>query len=129
MFAESNGVYNTFSKETALSTEKEGIRIDKVIKLPLKDINKIISDNFPKSPTVISLDVEGLDEEILRKLDFSKYQPLLICVETVNFSVKGELMKTKSLIDFLLSKGYFIYADTHINTIFCSRELFNKLID
>ena len=128
MFAESNGVYNTFSKETAISTEKEGLSIHKVIKLPLKDINKVISDNFTKAPTIISLDIEGLDEEILRKLDFSKYQPLLICVETVNFSVKSELVKTSSLIDFLLSKGYFIYADTHINTIFCSRELFNELI-
>jgi len=124
-----DGLYNTFSKETAVSTEKEGMQIKKIIKIALKDINEIISENFEQSPTIISLDVEGMDERILHKLDFEKYQPLLICVETVNFSIKSALIKTESLLDFMKSKGYFIYADTHINTIFCSEKLFGKFFN
>ena len=127
MFEGINGVYNTFSKETAISTEKEGIPIQKIIKLPLKNINEVISEHFTSSPTVLSLDVEGLDENILRTLNFDKHAPLLICVETVNFSVSSALIKTTGLIDFLLSQGYFIYADTHINTIFCHNRLLGKL--
>jgi hypothetical protein len=92
-------------------------------------VNEVIAEHFAGAPTVISLDVEGLDEIILDRLDFEKYQPLLVCVETVNFKVKGELNKRKSILDLMLSKGYFIYADTHVNTIFCSRKALNKLID
>lgn len=128
MFAGNDGIYNTFSKETAISTEKEGIPIQKVVKLPLKDINTVISENFSTAPTIISLDVEGLDEIILRKLDFEKYSPLLICVETVNFSTTSTLIKSNSLLDFLLSKGYFIYADTHVNTILCHQKTFDELL-
>jgi len=128
MFKEEYCGMNTFSKEEALNYEKEGIKIQSVVKLPLKNINEVIAENFSDPPTFISLDVEGLDEIILQKLDFDKYHPLLICVETVNFNVDKELIKKQSILDFLKSKGYFIYADTHVNTIFCSRDLFNKLV-
>ena len=65
---------------------------------------------------------------ILKKLDFDKYQPLLICVETVNYNKDKELTKRKSILDLLASKGYFIYADTHVNTLFCSRKMFDRLV-
>ena len=129
MFATENNGMNTFSKEEAMNYEKEGIKIKKVIKLPLKDINEVIAENFNAPPTVISLDVEGLDEMILNKLDFGKWQPLLICVETVNYNKDRELTKRKSILDLLMSKGYFIYADTHVNTIFCSRKRFKELVE
>ena len=128
MFAETNNQMNTFSKEDAYNFENEGFKIEKVIKVPLKGINELIGEYFPDAPTVISLDVEGLDEIILNKLDFNKYKPLLICVETVAYKEFGEFEKRMNIIDLLISKGYFIYADTHVNTIFCCREVFNKLI-
>ena len=128
MFSEDHWGMNTFSKEEAANYEKEGVPVKKVVKLPLKDINEVISQNFTEAPTVVSLDVEGLDEMILKKLDFDKYQPLLICVETVNYNKDKELTKRKSILDLLASKGYFIYADTHVNTLFCSRKMFDRLV-
>lgn len=128
MFGEKHTALNTFSKEEALNSEKEGVPIQKVVKLPLKDINDVIAEHFTEAPTIISLDVEGLDEAILTRLDLDKYQPLLICVETVSFSMNKEWVKKKSILDLLLSKGYFIYADTNVNTIFCSRKQFDKLV-
>ncbi len=128
MFADDQSGMNTFSEEEAMRYEKEGFPIKQKIKMPLKDINEVLAENFSKPPTIISLDVEGLDEIILEKLDFEKYPPLLICVETVIFNKNKEFVKRNSIIELLASKGYFIYADTHVNTIFCSRKLFDKLI-
>lgn len=125
MFSNQHGVHNTFSKENAENTAREGYPIEKVVKLELKDINDVISENFKEAPTVISLDVEGLDEVILKKLNFEQHQPLIVCVETVDFSINKELTKLNSIIDYMASKNYFIYADTHLNTIFCSRKLFD----
>jgi len=108
--------------------QEQGIKIKSVSKLPLQNINKVIADNFSESPTLVSIDVEGLDEMILHELDFQKYQPLFICVETVIFNINKEYIKRQGILDFMTSKGYFIYADTHINTIFCSREHYNAFI-
>jgi len=128
MFGREHTAMNTFSEEEAKNTEKEGIPIKQVVQLPLKDINDVIAEHFTEAPTIISLDVEGLDEEILRRLDFDKYQPLLICVETVSYNVGREFIKKKGILDLLIARGYFIYADTHVNTIFCSRKMFDKIL-
>ncbi len=129
MFGTDHTHINTFSAEEARNYEKEGFPIKAVVKVPLKNINNIIRDHLnDKAPTLLSVDVEGLDEEILKTLDYDKYQPLLVCVETVIFNVNKELVKRTQILDFMASKGYFVYADTHVNTIFCSRREFDKLL-
>jgi len=128
MFAEKYCGMNTFSKEEADNYEHEGIKVQKIVKLPLKDINVVLAENFVDPPAFVSIDVEGLDEQILHKWDFGKCEPLLFCVETVNFNINGQLVKRQSILDLLIAKGYFIYADTHVNTLFCSRRRYNQLV-
>ena len=70
------------------------------------------------------MDVEGLDLEILRGIDFLKYRPVAVCVETVNFTFDHKKMKNKDIINFMESQGYFVYADTGINSIFADKKLF-----
>ncbi len=128
MFPDSDNSMNTFSKQDALNSEREGFKIEKVVKVPLKDINELISEQFKKPITVVSLDVEGFDEIILRKLDFNKYRPLLICVETAIYNQSREFERRTGVMELMASKGYFVYADTHVNTIFCNREWFDRLL-
>jgi FkbM family methyltransferase len=128
MFAPENCAMNTFSKAEAEHYEKEGFAIQKVIKLPLKDINDIIRTYNISAPTILSIDVEGLDEQILAKMDYNLCHPLIICVESVVFSRTGEFKKRTDLINMIESKGYFIYADTNVNTIFCSRRALDMLV-
>lgn len=127
MFGTKYTAFNTFSKEEAMNNEKEGMPIKQIVKVPLKNVNDVIAENFKGSPTIISLDVEGFDETILQNLDFVKYQPLLVCVETVGFIGKGAFVKRKSILDYMAKAGYFVYADTHINTIFCSQKQYEQL--
>ncbi len=129
MFSEEQSGMNTFSEQDALDYQKDGFKIQKVVKVALKNVNDVIAENFKSAPTVISLDVEGLDEIILNKLDFDKFHPLLICVESVSFNLHGEFIKKQGIFDLLTTKGYFVYADTNVNTIFCSRKLLDKLLE
>lgn len=128
MFDDAYNPLNTFSFEDAKNCEVQGIPIKSVIKLPLKDINEIIEEHFKASPTIISVDVEGLDEKILKALDYTRYRPFLICVETVEFSKNGQMKKRQEILDFMKSQNYFIYADTHVNTIFCNETLYQSLL-
>ena len=118
-----NGL-STFSKESAdywatVGMEKLGkIHYEKIIKMPLININDLIKNNLDKAPTLLSIDVEGLDLEILKSLDFSRYKPTAICVETLSYNELRQEYKTTDVAEFLKGKGYSVYADTRINTIF-----------
>lgn len=117
---------STFSKEEAERVSNTThIKIAEIKKIPVTPISEIFKTHFPnKAPDLISIDVEGLDLEILKTIDFSKYRPVAVCVETVNFTVDHKKTKNRSIIEFMESQGYFVYADTGINSIFADKKLF-----
>jgi len=111
---------NTFSKEEAERFSKNGSqKIEAVIKVQLKSVNDIIFSYFRTSyPNFISIDIEGLDYTILESLDFTKYRPEVFCVETLTYAEDNTAAKIPEIVDLMERKGYFVYADTYINTIF-----------
>jgi len=114
------GLLNTFSKVEAEQLElNKHSRINKVIKVPLKTVEEIIEMYFGgKSPVFINIDVEGLDEQILKTFPFSKYRPMIFCLETVHFTDNASSEKRSEIIDLMKGNGYKIFADTYVNTIF-----------
>ncbi len=116
---------NTFNKEEAEKRALSGaFKIIKTVKVPLITINTLIKENFKRYPDLLSLDIEGLDLSVLQTLDFSSYPIPVICVETCTYSENHIRPKDHSIAEFLCSKGYEIYADTYINTIFVSKDWF-----
>lgn len=115
---------STFSKENAEHWKNVGmykigkINYEKIISMPLININDLIEKHCKKTPDLLSIDVEGLDFSILQSLNFEKHKPRAICVETLAYSDDQKEYKTSNVADFLKMKGYTVYADTHINTIF-----------
>lgn len=129
LFPKGYSGWNTFSKEEALQREKEtGISFTILKDMPLVNINDVMKLYFNPWPNIISLDVEGLDLEILQTIDFEKYQPEIICVESITFSTSNEQEKINEIASFVTSRGYFVFADTYVNTIFCRTEAFKKII-
>lgn len=119
--------WNTFLKEEAEKRVKEtGVNIKKTEVVPLLHINDVIRKYFRPCPNLISIDVEGLDLAILKSIDFQSYRPEVMCVESVTFSMKNEETKVSEITDFLHSTGYFLFADTHINSIFCRSDAYKK---
>jgi len=125
VFAEEHSAYNTFSAEEKDACIASGVPLKQVLNIPLLDINTIIKEHFSRPPEILSIDVESMDEAIIRSLDFEQHAPLIICAETASLSgiLSGTEEKRRGLIDFIVSKGYFIYGDTYLNTIFCSKTL------
>ena len=116
---------NTFSKEEAEGYSKKGdYEIVDVIKIKTITINDIIKE-YCKGwiPDFLTLDVEGIDEMVIKSLDFNSFSPKVICIETVEFNTSGIVRKKEGLIKYLIDKGYMIYADTYNNTIFVDEKL------
>jgi FkbM family methyltransferase len=110
---------NTFSRSEAERCAAYGQKIEKVIPVPLVTVNDVLSQ-YGK-PNFISLDIEGLDLEVIKTFDFSSFRPEVFCIETLTYTEDKTEVKVNQIIDYMKSKDYFVYADTYINTIFVDR--------
>lgn len=117
---------STFSEESVREYERLGREVKHKIYIECKTLNEIFENYFCDcNIDVLSIDVEGIDFEIVKSIDFIKYYPLIICVETSGY-YKGKDEDGIEMIDFLLSKGYIVYADTFLNTIFVKKSEIEK---
>jgi FkbM family methyltransferase len=121
---------STFSKEDADHWQTVGmqgqgrIAVEKVIRVPLVPVNEVISANFGgRGPNLLSLDIEGMDLQILHTLDFGRFAPDVLCVETLAYDAQQRGYKRTDIPEFVRAQGYVVYADTWVNTIFCRAAL------
>ncbi|MGB4938039.1 MAG: FkbM family methyltransferase, partial [Ferruginibacter sp.] len=87
-------------------------------------INDLIKNNFAGYPDLLSVDIEGLDLAVLQSLDYEAYPVPVICVETCVYSETNVRPKDPAIAEFMVTRGYEIYADTYINTIFVNKHWF-----
>ncbi len=124
---------NTFSKENATYWQEVGhkdfgkIDILKTSLVKLNSVNHILKQYFVDAPpNLISLDIEGLDLQILKTINFDSCTSEVICVETLGYDDKQRTFKRNDIISYLQSKAYMVFADTRVNTILCKSNLINS---
>ncbi|WP_299017205.1 FkbM family methyltransferase [uncultured Polaribacter sp.] len=115
---------SSFSKdecESYIKTGKYNIEETKQINITTVEtiINKYSSGVFPD---FLSLDAEGMDFDILKSINFKKSIPKVICVEAAEYSEVGTGARRSELIDFLVNKGYYEYANTNLNAIMVRKD-------
>lgn len=116
----SSRTLNTFSKQEADRYVSEfGFNIQKTCRVDVRTFSDIVDQELQGCvPDFVSLDVEGMDLCILQSIDFSRFKPVVFCIETLSYAEDGTGVKNHD-IDVLMKKnGYFLYADTYINSIY-----------
>lgn len=89
------------------------------ITVPAVTIGEILERHFAGQDLhLLSLDVEGLDDAVLRDIDFSRHRPWIIVMETMGDTGPDA---------FLLDQGYAHYADTYVNRIFVQRDILERV--
>jgi len=117
---------NTFSADQVDLYKKEGgYFVAEIKNIKLDTVKNVIDYNNGVFPDFLSLDAEGVDEIVIKSINYSN-KPKVICVETLSFSNSGNGLKNNDIIEFLNDNGYFLYADTHINSIFIDRIIWEK---
>jgi FkbM family methyltransferase len=89
-------------------TRIHGDKYQKTIKINTMTLNNIIKDC--ESVDFLSIDVEGVDMEVLSSNDWTKNRPSLVCVE--------HSMDINILNEFMDNINYVKYAETGGNTFF-----------
>lgn len=115
---------NTFDYNSVNElTKNHGLKIEKESQIRIEGLQSVIRNYCSNVfPDFLSLDVEGLDELILQQIDYDRNWPKIICVETTKFTHDATGEKNDIIIDFLKDKGYTLFADTQINSIFVKKE-------
>jgi len=119
---------STFSKREAERMVSEcGEEIVEVRAVEVRTPGSVLAEHFSDGLNLVSMDVEGLELEILEGFDLRQYRPEVFCIETISYAVDGEGVKSTALAPFMASHGYRIYADTYINTIFVDQARWESL--
>lgn len=114
---------NTFSPEVVAELRRRSKTdpVEKILKMPLIHINKLIAEHFKSAPDLVSIDIEGMDLDVLRSMDFTRYRPAAICAETKK---PRESHDATPIARLLRARGYVACAGSLYNTIFGDRRRF-----
>jgi FkbM family methyltransferase len=120
----SSPALNTFSRESAELAIEESKGRETIVSthdVEIRTVADIIAQHG-RCPDFMSLDVEGLDLEILQTMPSWPSKPSVLCVETMTYSEHGAGVKLTEIGDLLVEYGYQPFADTYLNTIFVDKD-------
>ena len=112
---------NTLDKNIAKIHFKNGYKKKKI---QVNTLDFFISKYFekPKKIDFINIDVEGAELDVLKSLNFKKYEPKLICIEIHNtkklYDTNYKYLKSNSIYKYLLNKNYKIVWKKKYSFIF-----------
>lgn len=108
---------NGFSKELSEGQyESNGHKIISRREMATRPLVKILDNYLPTGQEIdfLSIDVEGLDLQVLKSNDWQKYRPEVVLVEIIAKTYK-EIIDSE-IAEYLREKGYEIFART-LNTV------------
>jgi len=118
---------NTFTKSLAKKRDgKEKYKVCKEIKIKTLTLEEVLNNYLLKNMEIdfLSIDVEGLDFQVLRSNNWYKYKPKVILIEDLDFSFNN--IKNSNIYKFLIDKDYQLLAKTFNTLIFINKESFNS---
>lgn len=112
---------NTLCEELAQGYIGNGRKVINIIDIPTRTLSSILDEYLFGHSEIefMSVDVEGLDVEVLKSNDWNKYRPLVVLVECLEFNILNP--EQNELVNFLDERGYNLFAKT-VNTVFFRRN-------
>jgi len=97
---------------------------ERVVQVETITIMDVIKSYFQTPPTLLNIDIEGKEEEIINSIDFTLCRPIVIICEMIPYVpdtlVTGQ--KNRTISEIMQRNNYVEYAFTGINSIFIDRD-------
>lgn len=112
-------VLSTLSKEHADNCVEQGHAIVETVDVPVISLANIIDEYFVEmAPDLMCIDVEGVEEDVLKSNNWEKKRPSIICIESIEYGRNKPGKRVQGPIGLLESEGYHKIADTYLNAIY-----------
>lgn len=115
-----NAPINTFSKELSRKRNHHGpFKIREEVPMKTKPLSKILDRHLSPDQEIdfLTIDVEGMDLQVLQSNNWQRYRPTLVLVEELNF----DSIENSEVAEFLDRQGYHFCAKTY-NTVFYQKD-------
>ena len=114
---------STISAGWRKKVESQGAGVPvRVVKIPVLAINDLLRQHCSSGVTdFASLDIEGLDFEVLTAWDFDRWRPYLFCAETTEANT-SEFRKDERIAEVMKQRGYRPLFESFANTIFVNER-------
>lgn len=110
-----------FSTNTTINVEgvvNKGGYI-KIGEIQTRTLNSILYENkVPKNFSLLSIDVEGVDFQVLKSINLNEYRPQVICIECWESSDGVAAIIASDIYIHLVERGYELRAWLGLSTIF-----------
>lgn len=124
----SESALNGFDEKMMLEYEKVGYELKEKVLIKTKTINEVLEEYLPIGQKIdfINIDIEGVDLNVLKSLNFEKYAPDFFLIEELNFCSKSFLeLKDSEIYKFLQTKNYLPIGKTK-RTVLYAKNNFQK---
>jgi FkbM family methyltransferase len=122
MFDDRSGINTFSSQQVSLIERGTDFRVKKTIEVSVMTVSQILEKHWPNGfPDLLSLDVEGLDLEVLKSIEYDRSAPKLICVEANSAKIGAEIT------DFAETKGYSLFFRAAANLFLIKNEFISAL--
>lgn len=115
---------NGFSKDLSIKRSEmdSPYRIKSVIEVEVLPLRQVLDNYLPTDQVIdfMSIDVEGLDFQVLKSNDWSKYRPKYVLVEILGSSWHD--IDRNDIVQFMRNVNYLICAKCR-NTVFFEESL------
>lgn len=105
---------SSINQDVTQSREAAGEAIDRVLEVPVIKLADLNLSSEPDQPSLLTIDCEGADLEVLRGNDWSTFAPRVVCVE----ESATTLTEPTEIHDLLNFHSYRIHAHTGLSAIY-----------
>ena len=114
---------NTFERDLAQQRISQGYKIVKEKKIFTTTLQELLSQNLVAASQIdfMSIDVEGLDLEVIQSNNWQVFRPNYLLIECLNFHINN--IQSNETYKFLREQGYDFFAKTCRTLIFQNSKL------
>lgn len=120
-FIFNDAAMNTFDRELAERHSRPPYFVERTVQIPLRPLRDILAEHVAAGQQIdlMSIDVEGKDQEVLESNDWTIHRPKMLLIEVIGGS--WVTLADDPSVKFLTTQGYTPYAKT-VNTLFFLRS-------
>lgn len=121
--------YNTIDGSVRERYKRKNIEAVNVLELQTQRLGDLLSTRFPdgKSIDFLNVDVEGVDLQVLKSLDWDRFPVEVVCVEDPGFSRKEADLVPSDVRVFLMGLGFRLYAQIIQSSIYLKKPAAAKI--
>ena len=108
-----------YSTNTTIKRQDDQDGKSLIGRIKTQTLTKILKENhFPTQFELLSIDVEGVDFEVLKGLDLKIYQPQIICIENWKALSGVDAILGSETHQYLIKQNYQLVALTGLSSIY-----------